>query len=154
MGADGKVRIPTQAGGRGRGCGYNFRPQACSRLRRRLGSTRQDRCRRPTENLQWITQIPRRVLKTLLLHLAAPSSLWEAGGGVCLLRACTASLANPWGEAPYVTHPEGQSALTVLLRRQSLRGGSGAVAGPSEGGRSCRRSRLQPLALLGSPGAP
>ena len=57
MGADGKVRLPTQAGGRGRGCGYNFRPQACSRLRRRLGSTRQDRCRRPTENLQCITQM-------------------------------------------------------------------------------------------------
>lgn len=80
MGADGKVRVPTQAGGRGRGCGYNFRPQACSRLRRRLGSTRQDRCRRSAENLQWITQIPHRVLKTPLLHLAAPSSLWEAWG--------------------------------------------------------------------------
>ena len=58
--------------GRGRGCGYNFRPQACNLLRRRLGSTRQDRCRRSTENLQGITQVPRRVLETPLLHLGSP----------------------------------------------------------------------------------
>lgn len=82
MGADGKVKIPTQAGGRGRGCGYNFRPQACSLLRRRLGSTRQDRCKRSTENLQWITRVPRKVLETLLLHLGGPLlSLGSLGAG-------------------------------------------------------------------------
>lgn len=36
--------------------------------------------------------------------------------------------ANPWRASARVTPPKGQSAFTVLLRRQSERGGSGAAA--------------------------
>lgn len=74
--------------------------------------------------------------------ISTPPLFGKPGGGVCLLPARTAVLANQWEASRCVTHPEGQSAFTVLLRRQSLRGGSGAVALSGEGGRSRQRPRL------------
>ena len=141
--------------GAGKGVSINFRPQACSLSRRRLGSrvgeipagdplrTSSGQPRDPAERLTPRSSTSR-----------PPPLFGKPRGGVCLLLARTAGLANPWGEAPYVIHPEDQSALTVLLRRQSSRGGSGAVAGPGEGGRSRQRSRLQPPALLGARARP
>lgn len=118
------------------GVSINFRPQACSRHRNRLesGVLGSQRGTHWEAGKKLETQAER--LRSRPFTSPPPPLFGRPGGGVCLLLARTADLTNPWGAAPYVTHAESQSELTVLLRRQSLRGGSGAVAGLGEGGRS------------------
>lgn len=67
-----KSRFPPRPGEGGEGVAIIVGLRPCNLLRRRLGRTRQDRCRRSTVNLQGITQVPRRVLETPLLHLGGP----------------------------------------------------------------------------------
>lgn len=151
-----KSRFPPKPGeGAGKGVSINFRPQACSLPRRRLGSRVGDiPAGDPLRTSSGQPRDPAQCLTPRCYASRPPPLFGKPRGGVCLLLARTAGLANPWEEVPYDIHPEGQSALTVLLRRQSSRGGSGAVAWPGEGGRSCQRSRLQPPPLLGTRARP
>lgn len=151
-----KSRFPPKPGeGAGKGVSINFRPQACSLPRRRLGSRVGEIPEGdPLRTSSGQPRDPAQCLTPRCYTSRPPPLFGKPRGGVCLLLARTAGLANPWEEVPYDIHPEGQSALTVLLRRQSSRGGSGAVAWPGEGGRSCQRSRLQPPPLLGTRARP
>lgn len=100
-----------------------------------------------------------RKLEVLHLHLAAPSSLWEAWRRGLFTPCTHRRPGQSVGAAPYVTHPADQPALTVLIRRQSSRGGSGAVDGPGRAGeaacdlvcrrrrRSAREARIDPFSL-------
>lgn len=92
---------------------------------------------------------PARLLEAPPVFWRPPPQFGKPWGGVCLLPARTAGQANPWGASPCVTHVAGQSAHSVLLRRQSLRGGSGAGSLSGEGdevggGLGCRRRCLAP----------
>lgn len=118
---------------RGMGVSINFRPQACSPRRPRLGSGGSGRRGAAPAKLRRAAEPRAERRRPRPLSARPPPLLGRPGGGVCLLRARTAGLANPGAAAPYVTRAESQSGLTVLLRRQSSRGGSGAVAGLGEG---------------------
>jgi hypothetical protein len=95
---------------------------------------------------------------------AAHLRLWPWGrawGRVLFTPYTHCGPANPWRASARVMPAEGQSALTVLLRRQSERGGSGAAAAVSlraDGvgraglcGRRClaRGARLDPSCTAG-----
>lgn len=152
-----KLRFPLKPRGveGAKGVSINFRPQACSPPWRRLGSEVEG----SLQSTHWDSLLGRPGLGQNA-RVPAPSpqgpllSLGRLGAG--FVYSLHAPRARPIrGERRlYVTHPSGQPALIVLLRRQSSRGGSGAVAGPGKGGRSRQRSCLRLPPLLRTRGAP
>lgn len=144
-----KSRFPHKSGGveRAKGVSINFRPQACSPPKRLLESVEQRLLQETDGNRRCAERGWGRRLEVLHLRLAAPSSLWEAWRRGLFTPCTHRRPGQSVGAAPYVTHLADQPALTVLIRRQSSRGGSGAVDGPVRAGEAacelvcCRRRR-------------
>lgn len=109
----GKSRFPCKPGGKegAKGVSINFRPQACSLPRRRLGSVKP----RSPQGTHWESSLgsPGRGQNAEVLHhhLAAPSSLWEA-----------------WGRGLFTpcTHRRADQSMGSSAVRHSFRGPTGA----------------------------
>lgn len=152
MGADGKVKIPTQAGEGGEGVAIILGLRPAGLLRRRLGSTRQDRCDDP---LRTSVDYPgtRRVLETPLSTSGAPPSAGKPGAGfVYSVHAPPAWPIREERRQP-VIHPEGP----IGAHRTASAKACAREAGPRQGrARADKPPKISAAAaaLLGSRGAP